>query len=83
MVVEDEEFGREMEEMYLEDLAQATEIVLERRRRVRPAGDAHVAPAAAARAAPPRGRPPARCGSEMRSAPPWPPRVSTAAPSSA
>ena len=37
VVVEDERFGREMEAMYLEDLAQTTEIVLERRRRVRPA----------------------------------------------
>jgi cardiolipin synthase len=43
VVVEDERFGREMEEMYQEDLAQATEIVLERRRRVRPARDLHVA----------------------------------------
>jgi cardiolipin synthase len=37
VVVEDERFGREMEAMYLEDFGNATEIVLERRRRVRPA----------------------------------------------
>jgi cardiolipin synthase len=37
VVVEDEGFGREMESMYLEDLASSTEIVLEQRRRVRPA----------------------------------------------
>jgi cardiolipin synthase len=37
VVVEDETFGREMEAMYLEDLARSTEIVLEQRRRVRPA----------------------------------------------
>jgi cardiolipin synthase len=37
VVVEDEGFGREMEAMYLEDLANSTEIVLEQRRRVRPA----------------------------------------------
>jgi cardiolipin synthase len=43
VVVEDERFGREMDEMYLVDLEQATEIVLERRRRVRPATDIRVA----------------------------------------
>jgi cardiolipin synthase A/B len=43
VVVEDEGFGREMEVMYQEDLAQSTEIVLERRRRVRPARNARVA----------------------------------------
>jgi cardiolipin synthase len=37
VVVEDAGFGRAMEEMYLEDLANTTEIVLEQRRRVRPA----------------------------------------------
>jgi cardiolipin synthase A/B len=37
VVVEDEDFGRAMEAMYLEDLSNATEIVLEQRRRVRPA----------------------------------------------
>jgi cardiolipin synthase len=37
VVVEDERFGRQMDEMYLQDLEQSTEIVLERRRRVRPA----------------------------------------------
>jgi cardiolipin synthase len=42
VVVEDEPFGREMEQMYLEDLAHATEIVLERRRRVRPAHDTRI-----------------------------------------
>ncbi len=37
VLVEDAGFGHEMEEAYVEDLANATEIVLERRRRVRPA----------------------------------------------
>lgn len=37
IVVEDARFGHEMEAMYLADLANATEIVLEQRRRVRPA----------------------------------------------
>jgi cardiolipin synthase len=41
VVVEDERFGRLMEAMYVEDLANATEILLERRRRVRPADAAH------------------------------------------
>lgn len=35
LVVEDERFGREMEEMYLQDLTNATEIVLDLRNRVR------------------------------------------------
>jgi cardiolipin synthase len=39
VVVENEAFGSAMEAMYLEDLSNATEIVLEQRRRVRPAGD--------------------------------------------
>lgn len=34
-VIEDDEFGREMEAMYLEDLTNATEVVLDRRRRPR------------------------------------------------
>ena len=38
VVVEDEGFGRQMEEMFREDLGQATEIVLRRWARVRPAG---------------------------------------------
>src|SRR5438445_314684 len=38
VVVEDEPFGQAMEAMYLDDLGNATEIVLEQRRRVRPAG---------------------------------------------
>jgi cardiolipin synthase len=42
VVVEDDRFGRLMEDVYLEDLAQSTEIVLERRRRVRPAQDTRV-----------------------------------------
>jgi len=37
VVVEDAKFGRAMEAMYVEDLANATEIVLEQRRRVRSA----------------------------------------------
>jgi cardiolipin synthase A/B len=39
VMVEDEPFGQAMEAMYLNDLANATEIVLEGRRRVRPAGE--------------------------------------------
>lgn len=39
VVVENEAFGREMEEMFREDLDGATEIVLHRWSRVRPAGD--------------------------------------------
>ena len=38
-VVEDEGFAAEMEAMYLEDLANATEIILDRRRRLCPTGD--------------------------------------------
>jgi cardiolipin synthase len=37
-VIEDEGFARQMEEMYLEDLARATEVVLDRARHLRPAG---------------------------------------------
>ena len=37
VVVEDERFGRAMEAMYIDDLGNATEILVERRRRVRPA----------------------------------------------
>jgi cardiolipin synthase len=37
VVVEDERFGRAMEAMYIDDLGNATEILIERRRRVRPA----------------------------------------------
>ncbi|HEY0944513.1 MAG TPA: phospholipase D-like domain-containing protein, partial [Opitutaceae bacterium] len=37
-VVEDEAFAQQMEAMYLDDLAHATEIVLEARRRMRPSG---------------------------------------------
>ncbi len=40
VVVEDERFGQAMEAMYIEDIAQATEVVLERRRKVRAAGAA-------------------------------------------
>jgi cardiolipin synthase A/B len=42
VVVEDERFGKAMEEMYLRDLENATEIVLEHRRRVRTARNARV-----------------------------------------
>lgn len=42
VVVENAEFGRSMEEMYQEDLGNATEIVLRGRARVRPARDARV-----------------------------------------
>ena len=37
-VVEDEGFARQMEDMYLQDLTNATEIVLEARRKLRPSG---------------------------------------------
>jgi cardiolipin synthase A/B len=41
-VIEDEEFARRMEAMFLEDLENATEIVLDERRRVRvPGGQSH------------------------------------------
>jgi len=40
VVVEDDAFGRAMEEQYLEDLAGATEVVLNKRRRVGPTGAA-------------------------------------------
>jgi cardiolipin synthase len=39
VVVEDDGFGREMEAIYEKDLANATEVVLSHKRRVRPAGD--------------------------------------------
>ena len=38
VVVEDEEFGRRMEEMYLEDLTNATEVVLDAKHRMRAPG---------------------------------------------
>src|SRR6185503_18497885 len=39
VVVEDEAFGREMEEMYLQDLTNATEVVLDARQKVRAPGE--------------------------------------------
>ena len=39
IVIEDEPFGREMDEMYLRDLSQATEVVLDKKRRVRAPGE--------------------------------------------
>jgi cardiolipin synthase len=42
VVVENEAFGRGMEEMFQDDVANATEIVLRRWARVRPAGDVRV-----------------------------------------
>ena len=38
-VIEDEPFARRMEEMYLEDLTNATEVVLDARQKVRPLGE--------------------------------------------
>ena len=38
-VVEDEPFAREMEEMYLQDLANATEVILDKKHRVRTPGE--------------------------------------------
>jgi cardiolipin synthase len=46
VVVEDEAFAGAMEERFLEDLKGATEVVLNRRRSVRPAGDGQTAPRA-------------------------------------
>lgn len=43
-VVEDEPFARQMETMYLEDLANATEVVLEAKRKVRARGPAATGP---------------------------------------
>jgi cardiolipin synthase len=40
-VIEDEPFAREMEAMYLEDLANATEVVLDNRHRLRAPGEPH------------------------------------------
>ncbi len=42
VVVENEVFGRRMEEMFQDDIGNATEIVLRRASRVRPAGDVRV-----------------------------------------
>ena len=42
VVIEDEAFGGEMEGQYLKDLENTTEVVLNPRRRVRPAGEARV-----------------------------------------
>ena len=39
VLVDDETFGRQMEAMYLEDLGNATEVVLDDRSRVRPRGN--------------------------------------------
>jgi cardiolipin synthase len=39
VIVEDERFAREMEEMYRDDLTRSTEIILDRRRRVRVPGE--------------------------------------------
>ena len=48
LVIEDEAFAREMEEMYLQDLTNATEIVLDIKNRVRAPGEpAHPQPALA------------------------------------
>ena len=40
-VIEDEPFGRQMEEMYLQDLTNATEVVLDARQRARPSTTQH------------------------------------------
>ena len=42
LVIENQQFGQAMEEMFVEDLTRSTEIVLETRRRVRPAGGVRV-----------------------------------------
>ncbi len=45
LVVEDEEFSREMEQMYLQDLTNATEIIMDSKKRVRAPGQpAHSSP---------------------------------------
>src|SRR5436190_12790988 len=40
-VIEDKTFGQQMEQMYIQDLAKSTEIVLDARRRVRAPGEPH------------------------------------------
>ncbi|MBK5256309.1 MAG: cardiolipin synthase B [Vicinamibacteria bacterium] len=42
VVIENEKFGQAMEEMFAADLSNSTEIVLQTRRRVRPAGGVHM-----------------------------------------
>src|SRR4029077_1526146 len=42
VIVEDEPFAEHLQAMYVDDLGNATEIVLEQRRRVRPAGGGRV-----------------------------------------
>ena len=68
-VIEDEQFAQQMEQMYLDDLANATEVVLDARRKLRAPGRpphrrVRSTAAAAARAAPRR----APCASATRSA---------------
>lgn len=41
VVVEDEPFAREMEDMYLEDLTNSTEIILDEKQKVHPIGEPH------------------------------------------
>jgi cardiolipin synthase len=45
-VIEDAAFAREMEEMYLRDLSNATELVLDARKKIRPRAGPHAAPRA-------------------------------------
>ncbi len=71
VVVENAVFGRRMEEMFEEDLGNATEIVLRRWARVRPAGDLRVPRVRGAGEAR-RGPRPVRCASATPSGPPWP-----------
>jgi len=44
VIIEDESFAREMEEMYLQDLANATEVVLDARRKVRASNEPRHSP---------------------------------------
>ena len=72
-VIEDERFATQMEEMYLQDLTNATEIVLDNKRKVRAMGEPrHPVPWAAVEGevlVVPR---PGRFASAARSAPPSP-----------
>ena len=77
VVVENEAFGRRMEEMFQDDIGNATEIVLRRWARVRPAGDVRV-PRVRGAAGARRARRPARCASATPSGPSWPRGGSTA-----
>ena len=70
VAVEDEAFAQAMQEMYLEDLTHATEIVLNEKQRVRPSGQSHTdrQPAAGRAVVAPAEWPPAHSASATPSA---------------